>query len=613
MDGSPVILVLVIVLAVYGLAYLLYGRRILEKKVVRASPDRMTPAFEKFDGIDYVPANKYVLYGHHFASIAGAGPITGPALAMVWGWGLPLIWVLFGNIFIGAVHDYLAIMASVRHGGVSIMSISENVMGRKAKYIFLAYVWFALVLVLAAFFSVASSTFVGTPTAATITVLFMPIALFFGLLVYRTGVSVKTGTAIALILLVVAFFYSLNTPLYLTYEAWVVVLSLYAIVAAALPVWYLLQPRDYINAYLLWVFVGLAIIGALIIPDLTFTGPIYTGFAAPGTVIGALAGTAAGKANIAYFWPTVPLVIACGALSGFHSVVGSGTTSKQLSNELDAMLVGYGGMLTEGALSSLAVITPIALAWNFASLASATGLPVSSALLKAGINTTTVPVITGLAGTDRFLVGYGLEQAVAWSRIFGPGVFESTFLTFRTFAAWALSGFVMTTLDTSNRLARFAWRELFDWLKPKSESAYKALTNRWVASIIPVVFGAIMAYPRIEVFIPELNRVTTVYAYSIIWPAFAGTNQLLAALALLTATLWAYAIQKVRGGTSLLLMIPALFLWVTVTVGLIWWLYAVVPGLPPLYQAGAGTIVAVSVVLDFLLIGLFVSGLRRAK
>ncbi|MEM2005842.1 MAG: carbon starvation protein A [Zestosphaera sp.] len=613
MDGSPVILVLVIVLAVYGLAYLLYGRRILEKKVVRASPDRMTPAFEKFDGIDYVPANKYVLYGHHFASIAGAGPITGPALAMVWGWGLPLIWVLFGNIFIGAVHDYLAIMASVRHGGVSIMSISENVMGRKAKYIFLAYVWFALVLVLAAFFSVASSTFVGTPTAATITVLFMPIALFFGLLVYRTGVSVKTGTAIALTLLVVAFFYSLNTPLYLTYEAWVVVLSLYAIVAAALPVWYLLQPRDYINAYLLWVFVGLAIIGALIIPDLTFTGPIYTGFAAPGTVIGALAGTAAGKANIAYFWPTVPLVIACGALSGFHSVVGSGTTSKQLSNELDAMLVGYGGMLTEGALSSLAVITPIALAWNFASLASATGLPVSSALLKAGINTTTVPVITGLAGTDRFLVGYGLEQAVAWSRIFGPGVFESTFLTFRTFAAWALSGFVMTTLDTSNRLARFAWRELFDWLKPKSESAYKALTNRWVASIIPVVFGAIMAYPRIEVFIPELNRVTTVYAYSIIWPAFAGTNQLLAALALLTATLWAYAIQKVRGGTSLLLMIPALFLWVTVTVGLIWWLYAVVPGLPPLYQAGAGTIVAVSVVLDFLLIGLFVSGLRRAK
>ena len=609
MDVMPVIFILVIVLVVYGLAYIFYGKRILERKVAGASPDRVTPAYEKFDGIDYVPANKYVLYGHHFASIAGAGPIIGPATAMAWGWGLPLIWVLFGNVFIGAVHDYLAIMASVRHGGVSIMSISENVMGRKAKYIFLAYVWFALVLVLAAFLSVASSTFVGTPTAATISVLFMPIALFFGLLVYRTGVNVKTGTVIAIALLILAFFYSLRVPLYLTYEAWVVILSLYAIIAAALPVWYLLQPRDYINAYLLWAFVALAIIGAFLTFNYGLTGPTYVSFVGPGTIIGALPGTATGGAPIAYFWPTVPLVIACGALSGFHSVVGSGTTSKQLSSELDALLVGYGGMLTEGAVSSLAVIVPIALAWNFAALASATGLPVSEALLKVGVNATATPFIVGLGAVDRFTVGYGLEQAVAWSRVLGPGVFESTFITFRTFAAWALTGFVLTTLDTSNRLARFAWRELFDWLKPKSESAYKVITNRWVASVIPVILGALMAYPQI--YIPEIKK--PVYAYSVIWPAFAGTNQLLAALALLTAALWAYAIQKVRGGTSLLIMIPALFLWVTVTVALIWWLYAVVPGLPLLYQVGAGTIVAISIVLDFLLIGLFISGLKRAR
>ncbi|MEM0025783.1 MAG: carbon starvation protein A [Zestosphaera sp.] len=607
MDAVPVILILLTVLVVYGLAYVFYGKRLLEKKVARASPDRMTPAYEKFDGIDYVPANKYVLYGHHFASIAGAGPIIGPATAMVWGWGLPLIWVLFGNIFIGAVHDYLSIMASVRHGGVSVMTISENVMGKKAKYIFLAYVWFALVLVLAAFLSVASSTFVSVPTAATITVIFMPLALLFGLLVYRTGVSVKVGTLIAVVLLIVAFFYSLSVPTHLPYESWVVVLSLYSIIAAALPVWYLLQPRDYINAYLLWAFVALAIIGALIIPDLLFTGPIFTSFVAKGLVIGAV-GAAAGK-DIAYFWPTVPLVIACGALSGFHSVVGSGTTSKQLANELDALLVGYGGMLTEGAVSSLAVITPAALAWSFATLAANTGLPVADALLKAGINITKTPEIIGLGAAERFYTGYGLEQAVAWSRIFGSGVFISAYTTFRTFAAWALASFVMTTLDTSNRLARFAWREFFDWLQPRSRAAYAVLTNRWVASIIPVVLGAIMAYPQI--YVPELDR--KVYAYSVIWPAFAGTNQLLAALALLTVALWAYAIQKVRGRTSLLIMIPALFLWITVTAGLIWWLYAVVPDLPPLYQAGAGTIVAVSVVLDFLLIGLFVSGLRRAR
>ncbi|MEM1687104.1 MAG: carbon starvation CstA family protein, partial [Zestosphaera sp.] len=434
----------------------------------------MTPAYEKFDGIDYVPANKYVLYGHHFASIAGAGPIIGPATAMVWGWGLPLIWVLFGNIFIGAVHDYLSIMASVRHGGVSVMTIGENVMGRKAKYIFLAYVWFALVLVLAAFLSVASSTFVSVPTAATITVIFMPIALLFGLLVYRTGVSVKVGTLIAVVLLIVAFFYSLSVPTHLPYESWIVVLSLYSIIAAALPVWYLLQPRDYINAYLLWTFVALAIIGALIIPDLLFTGPIYRGFVAKGLVIGAV-GAAAGK-DIAYFWPTVPLVIACGALSGFHSVVGSGTTSKQLANELDALLVGYGGMLTEGAVSSLAVITPAALAWSFATLAANTGLPVADALLKAGINITTTPEIIDLGAAERFYTGYGLEQAVAWSRIFGSGVFISVYTTFRTFAAWALASFVMTTLDTSNRLARFAWREFFDWLQPRSRAAYAVLT-----------------------------------------------------------------------------------------------------------------------------------------
>lgn len=608
-----VILMLLIVLAIYALAYILYGKKILEQKVVKASPERLTPAYERFDGIDYVPANKYVLFGHHFASIAGAGPIIGPAIAMAWGWGLPLLWVLFGNVFIGAVHDYLALMASVRHGGLSIMSISEGVMGRKAKYIFLAYVWFALVLVLAAFLSVCSVTFVGVPTSATISILFMPLALLFGMLVYRTGVNVKVSTLIALALLVMAFFYSLRTPLYLTYEAWVVILTLYSFLAAALPVWYLLQPRDYLNAYLLWAFVVLAILGALIVPELAFTGPIYISFAGPGTAIGALPNTSAGKALTAYFWPTVPLIIACGALSGFHSVVASGTSSKQLANELDALLVGYGGMLTEGAVSSLAVITPIALAWSFASLQATTGAPIASTLLKVGINITKTPTILELPALERFYTGYGIEQALAWSRVFGTAYFEGLFLTFRTFSAWALSCFVLTTLDTANRLARFAWREFFDWVKPRSESVYKALTNRWVGSAVAIVLGAILAYPKISVYVPETKEWLTVYAYSIVWPAFAGTNQLLAALALLTSALWVYAVLKVRGGISWLIMIPALFLWITVTAALIWWMIVVLPGLPILYQVGAGSITAISVVLDFLLIGLFITGLRRAK
>lgn len=603
------ILLLFVVLLIYGVAYVLYGKRLLEQRVVKADPNRLTPAYEKFDGIDYVPANKYVLYGHHFASIAGAGPIIGPATALAWGWLLPLIWVLFGNIFIGAVHDYTAIMASVRHGGLSIMTISESVMGRKARYIFLTYVWFALILVLAAFLSVASSTYVDVPTAATLAIVYMPLALLFGILVYKVGMSVRLATLVSLVLVVISVAYSFYAPTYLTYEGWVVVLALYSIIAAALPVWYLLQPRDYLNAYLLWAFVALAVVAPLLVPLIGFTGPSIISFVAKGGVIGAPAGTAAAGLDIAWFWPTVPLAIACGALSGFHSVVGSGTTSKQLANELDALIVGYGGMLTEGAVSSLAVILPAALVWDFAAVAQSAGLT-ADLLLKAGINATATPNILRFAGAARFYTAYGFAQALAWSRLFGAEAFPYLFTGFRTFAAWALTAFVLTTLDTSSRLARFAWVELFDWLKPRAPAIHKVITNRWIASIIPVIIGATMAYPSIP---DPINPARPIRAYIIVWPAFAGTNQLLAALALLTSALWVYGVLKVRGAPSLLMLVPAMFLWVTVTLALLVWLVYIVPSLPGLYVVGTGTIVAISVLLDFLLIALFIRGLRAAR
>jgi carbon starvation protein len=603
------VLIALIVLVIYIAAYMLHGKALLERRVVKADLSRLTPAWEKFDGVDYVPANKYVLYGHHFASIAGAGPIIGPATALAWGWLLPLIWVLFGNIFIGAVHDYTSIMASVRYGGVSVMTISENVMGRKARYIFLAYVYFALVLVLAAFLSVASSTYaVLAPTAATVAIIYMPLALLFGILVYKVGLSVKKATLIALVLMVLALIYSLNAPTYLTYEGWIVVLSLYSILAAALPVWYLLQPRDYLNAYLLWSFVALAVIAPFfLIPTLTVTGPALTSFVATGGVIGAVG--APSKWSIAWFWPTVPLVIACGALSGFHSLVGSGTTSKQLSNELDALFVGYGGMLTEGAVSSLAVILPAALVWDFAKAAAALGVS-TDLIYKAGINLTATPTILGFAGAARFYTSYGFAQALAWSRVVGVEAFPSLYKGFYAFAAWALTSFVLTTLDTCNRLARFAWTEFFDWLKPRAPGAYRVICNRWVASIIPVLLGALMAYPRLP---DPADPTRIIYAYMLVWPAFSGTNQLLAALALLTTTLWVYAILKVRGGPAMLMLVPALFLWVTVTAALIIWLVLIVPYLPALYISTAGVIVAISVALDFTLIALFVRGLLLAR
>ncbi len=587
-----------IVLVIYGLAYVFYGRKLLQDKIVRADPNRPTPAFTKFDGVDYVPANKYVLYGHHFASIAGAGPIVGPAIAMAYGWALPLIWVLFGNVFIGAVHDYLSIMASVRYGGLSVMSISENVMGRKARYIFLVYVYAALILVVAAFVSVAALVYTKNPSAATKAIIYMPIALLLGILVYRVGIGVKLSTLIAIILVILGFYYAYKVPLILgytaglqgtpeeiaavfwgTYHKWVLILAFYAFIAATLPVWYLLQPRDYLNAYLLWFFIAFAVVGALLVSDLKITAPAYRGFS-PNIIAG----------QPTPFWPAIPLIIACGALSGFHSVVGSGTTSKQLSNELDALLIGYGGMLTEGAVSSLAVIMPIGLAWSAPEL--------QSAFTQTG-------TILDLDKVSRFVVGYGYMTAKALER-FGLE-FADVFSVTKLFAAIALATFILTTLDTATRLARFAWQEMFDWMEPKNPSLYKVLTNRFVATFLAVFIGTALAYPTVTI------AGKTQAAYNVVWPAFAGTNQLLAALALLTTALWVYSILKVRGGVSWLIQAPAWFLWVTVTAGLLWWIVKILPHIPRIQQVGAGSIVLVSLLLDFLLVYYFVKGLRQTS
>lgn len=579
------------VLIIYGLAYVFYGRKILQERIVQADASRATPAFTKFDGVDYVPANKYVLYGHHFASIAGAGPIVGPAIAMAYGWALPLIWVLFGNVFLGAVHDYLSVMASVRYGGLSVMSISENVMGRKARYIFLVYVYAALILVIAAFASVAAIIYTKNPKAATLAIIYMPVALLLGVMIYRLGIGVKPATFIAIILAIAGFYYAYKIPLLLgydpvsgtgdlwgTYHLWVIVLSLYAFIAASLPVWYLLQPRDYLNAYLLWFFVAFAAVGALLVGNLQFTGEAYTSFSPK--IIGG---------HPTPFWPAIPLIIACGALSGFHSVVGSGTTSKQLSSEMDALLIGYGGMLTEGAVSSLAVIMPISLAWSVPEL---TGAVYKTSILE-------------LDKVSRFVVGYGYMTAKALER-FGLD-FNNVFGITKLFAAIALATFILTTLDTATRLARFSWQEMFDWLQPKNPGLYKVLTNRFVATFLAVLIGWALAYPTVTI------NGKTQAAYNVVWPAFAGTNQLLAALALLTTALWVYAILKVRGKISWLIQLPAWFLWVTVTIALIWWTAIVLPGLPAVQKYGAGSIVIVSLALDFLLIYYFVKGLRSAR
>lgn len=601
-------LVAILVLLAYIVAYNFYGKKLLEQRVVRADPNRLTPAITKFDGIDYAPANKYVLYGHHFATIAAAGPIVGPATALVWGWLIPIIWIIFGNVFLGSVHDYLSLMSSVRHGGITIMSLAENIMGKRARYAFLLYVFFTGILLAASFYSVVASVFESVPTAATINILYMPLALIFGLMVYRYGLSVKRATLIALILMAIAFAYSYYSPIYTTYDAWVVIVTIYCIVAGSLPVWYLLQPRDYLNSYFLWTTVALATIAPFFLPY-RFTGPAITTLVAKGSVIGGVAGTPAATFDIAWVWPSIVLVVACGALSGAHSVSASGLTSKQLANELDGLFVGYGGMLTEGALSALAVITPAALAWNFAEAAAQAGIA-TELVLAAGINMTRTPTILHFPAVSRYYVGYGFAQALAWSRFLGPSAFPELYKFFSSWAAWSLTAFILTSLDSGTRVRRFILAELLEPIQPKAPRLYKVLTNRWVASVLVTILVVIMAIPRIP---DPANPAVTIYAYTITWPAASGNNQLQASLALMIIAMWVLVIQKVRGPTLALIVVPALFLWVTVTSAFFLWYIFIMPYLPLLYLITAGPIMVCAGGINFYLLYAFINQWRRAR
>ncbi len=573
-------LVIVIGLIIYALFYLTHGRY-LEKHVVRADPTRETPAKRLYDGVDYVPANKYVLYGHHFASIAGAGPIVGPALALAWGWLPTLLWVWFGNVFIGVVHDYLSLMSSVRYDGRSIAWVCGRLMTRRAFYAFNAYIWFALLLVVAVFTVVISVLFSRIPGSATAALLLMVIAVITGFIMYRTKLGFKGGTIIGVILLALAIIAGVYLPLKLTYHTWVVILAIYSIVAASLPVWVLLQPRDYLNAYVLWTSLALGGLAAII----AFRGmeiPTITTFSA--IVVGG---------QPSPFWPTIPLVVACGALSGFHSLVGSGTSSKQLANEAHGLLIGYGGMLTEGFLSTMVIAVLGAFAFE--------------ALIHAGVSPTSAYALadpaTAAVKWTAVLDKYKWFVIIPYSYAAATNiVFRLPFDAMAVFSALWITGFALTTLDTATRLGRFAWQELMTPLKDRAPTAYKVLANRWLASAIIVLIALPLAWTA---------------AWKIVWPAFAGMNQLLASLALMTVALWTAKVQKATALGRGLTLSPALFLWITVTVALVWYEVVVVPpqvaagGLKSITGIAVGTIIGIGLILNLMLLVDFILSYRR--
>ncbi|HIQ03205.1 MAG TPA: carbon starvation protein A [Desulfurococcales archaeon] len=574
-------LVILIGVVIYVIFYLTHGKY-LEKYVAKADPSRETPAKRLYDGVDYVPANKYVLYGHHFASIAGAGPIVGPALALAWGWLPTLIWIWFGNVFIGVVHDYLAIMSSVRYDGRSIAWISGKLMSKRAFYAFNAYIWFALLLVVAVFLVVVTALFTYIPGTATASLLFIAIAIITGYIMYRTPLGFRGGTVIGIILLILAIIAGINFPLNLGYSYWVIILAIYCIVAASIPVWVLLQPRDYLNAYILWASLAIGGITAIV---------AFKGMEAP--LVTSLTNAIVVGGKPSPIWPTIPLVVACGALSGFHSLVGSGTTSKQLANETHGLLVGYAGMLSEGFLSTMI----IAILGGF-------GL---TALINAGVEESAVKALTDPAtfaakwvsvikGAKWFVV-IPHSYATATNTAFGL-----PYNAMLVFSALWISAFALTSLDTATRLGRFAWQELMEPLREKTPGLYTVLSNRWFASIILVVIGAALALSKL---------------WTVLWPAFAGMNQLLASLALMTIALWAIKVQKTTPLGKGLTLTPALFLWITVTLALIWFEIMVIP---PLIAAGGlktatgiavGVITIIGLALNIMLLVDFITAYRR--
>jgi len=574
-------LVILVGLIIYAIFYFTHGKY-LEKYVAKADASRETPAVRLRDDVDYVPANKYVLYGHHFASIAGAGPIVGPALALAWGWLPTLIWVWFGNVFIGVVHDYLALMSSVRYNGKSIAWVSGKLMSRRAFFAFNAYIWFALLLVVAVFLVVVTALYTFIPGTATASLLFIIIAIITGYLMYRSPLGFKGGTVVGVILVVLAIVTGVYFPLKLPFDWWIIILAIYCIIAASIPVWVLLQPRDYLNAYILWASLAIGGITA-IIAFKSMELPLVTTLT-EAIVVG-------GKPSP--IWPTIPLVVACGALSGFHSLVGSGTSSKQLANETHGLLVGYGGMLTEGFLSTMV----IALLGGF-------GL---TALLKAGVKEAVVnslkdPAVFAAKWTSvlkgaKWFVVIPHSYATATNSVLGL-----PYHAMLVFGALWISAFALTSLDTATRLGRFAWQELMEPLKEKSPGAYSVLSNRWVASIILVAIGTALALSRL---------------WPVLWPAFAGMNQLLASLALMTIALWAAKIQRTTLLGKGLTLAPAIFLWITVTIALIWFEVMVVP---PLIAAGGlktatgiavGIITLIGLLLNIMLLIDFILAYKR--
>ncbi|MBR4654444.1 MAG: carbon starvation protein A [Kiritimatiellae bacterium] len=488
--------------ACFTLAYLLYSRFIA--KAIGVDPERPTPAHTMGDGVDYVPAHPMVLYGHHFAAIAGAGPIIGPVLAAQFGWVSVALWIVLGCMFIGSMHDMVTLFLSVRHQGKSIGTVIEDVLGRPGKMIFLMFSFSALVLVLSVFTGQVADAFVSNPEVATSSLLGIFEAALFGICVYRFRWSVFVASFVFVPLLFFLVWIGVVFPCDLTAlfgvtaanarMIWVGVLFLYCFVASTLPVWLLLQPRDYLNSYLLYAMLAIGLTAVFVVCP-TINIDAFSGF----TVKAARGG------GTMYLFPLLFVTVACGACSGFHALVASGTTSKQLDNERHIRPVGYGCMLLEGVVALLALI---AVAWH------------TQADLVAGLSEGK-PVVLFAQGLASFCGKLGLPEK-----------------TSESFMLLAVAAFLMTSVDACTRLARFVWQELWSTASA-AQPAEAAVAEKPPSAIVRLnrnMYFATGVVVAIGVYLLVLNPSMA----NNLWTMFASANQMLASLTLLTATLWLF-------------------------------------------------------------------------
>lgn len=480
----------------FGICYKFYGAYMV--RTYGLDNKNAPPAVSMYDGLDYCPTHPAVLMGHHFSSIAGAGPVVGPiTAAAMFGWFPAYIWCLIGSAFIGGPHDAGALIASIRHEGKSVGVVVEKWIGAKGKNLFLCFTILTLILVVAVFLQLAANTMAADPAVAFSACLYMLMAIIFGFLVYRFKVSIWPVTIVMVPIILGSCWFATAYPQFaepfrMSMEVWRWILVGYILLASVLPVWLLLQPRDYLASYFLYFAVLVGAVGMIFGSKFEIAMPAYKGLVAGGN-------------NDQYLWPMLFVVVACGAISGFHSLVGSGTTSKQLRSETDSVLVGYGSMLLEGVVAVMAIGTVM----------------ISGTIAEGG------PVITYAQGFGKFAELIGINPQIGVSM-----------------GALAINSFILTSLDTATRLGRYQIQEFTN-----------NRVDKYSATLVCIV-GAV-ALLMVNTTGPGGKVIP---AWAAIWPIFGSANQLVAALALLAVSVW---LQQRLKRSSTFLMIPMWFMLTT--------------------------------------------------